>query len=168
MGEYITLGKLAEELGMDKSNLRKYIKDKTDFNFLEVRTLESGNQIELSLSLEDADSIREYRNTFEKININNGMGFFYIIQPIPEFSPNRVKLGYSNNVEGRLSTYKTIVPHAQIIKIYPCDRNWEFAVIASITAKLCKQISLEVFDCEDIGQLLDRADAFFSIMPNGA
>jgi AraC-like DNA-binding protein len=37
MGEYITLGKLAEELGMDKSNLRKYIKDKTDFNFLEVR-----------------------------------------------------------------------------------------------------------------------------------
>ena len=55
--EYITLKELAEELNMDRSNLRKYVVAKGISTFT-VRNLASRGQKMLALVPEDADMIR--------------------------------------------------------------------------------------------------------------
>lgn len=58
--EYVTLAALADELHLDRSNLRKYALKK-GYAFAAVRTPESHNQATLALTLSDAESVRRLR-----------------------------------------------------------------------------------------------------------
>ena len=42
-------------------------------------------------------------------------GYFYIIQLVPEALPNRVKVGFADNVEKRLAEHRTAAPTAQAV-----------------------------------------------------
>lgn len=48
--------------------------------------------------------------------VARGYGFFYIIQLIPEVLPNRVKIGYTDNLDVRLKEHQTAAPTAKLIK----------------------------------------------------
>lgn len=61
MEQYVTLRTLAEEFGIDRSNLRKYVLAH-GFQPLKVRTPESRNQATLALSSMDADELRGIRS----------------------------------------------------------------------------------------------------------
>jgi hypothetical protein len=92
-------------------------------------------------------------------------GFFYLIQLIPEVLPNRVKLGFADNVEKRLNEHRTAAPTARLLKAWPCKRSWDYAAMDSITKGNCKLVLNEVYE-GDIQGFLDRAEQFFAIMPN--
>ena len=167
MSDYISLKQLAQELGLDRSNMRKYVLSK-GLSPLRVRTPESKGQLTLALTLEDADSIRDWRakeGFCSNVPVENGDGFFYVIQLIPEFDPLRVKLGFTNNVDARLRSHRTAAPTAQVVKFWPCKRSWENAAIASITRLGCTLVANEVYSCADLNNLVERADAFFDLMP---
>ena len=89
-------------------------------------------------------------------------GYFYLI---PEALPNRVKIGFADNVDRRLAEHRTAAPTAKLVKCWPCKRSWDHAAMDSITREGCKLVSNEVFEGLLQG-FLDRAGQFFSVMPN--
>lgn len=167
---HVTLASLAEELGLDRSNMRKYIL-KHGFAPVTVRTPESRSQLTLALTQEDAEAVRALRQShgFSKTQEQTDMGMtgaFYIVQVVPEFAPNRIKLGFATDAVARLSSHRTAAPTAQLVKVWPCQRSWEACAIASITRAGCRLIANEVYECDDLQATVDRGAAFFAVMPN--
>jgi len=170
--DYILLKDLAQELSMDRSHARRYVL-KNDIPMFKVRTAESQGQPTLALTPEDAEAVRELRQSQgyavggrpgEAI-INNHCGWFYVIQLVPELDPGRAKVGFANDVEARLSSHRTAAPTAELVKVWPCKRSWETAAIASLTREGCESLSAEVFKADDLDSFIKRGDAFFSLMP---
>jgi hypothetical protein len=91
-------------------------------------------------------------------------GYFYIIQLVPELMPQRVKIGYTDNLENRLNEHQTSAPTAKYVKTWECKRSWDQAAMDSITREGCQLVMNEVYE-GDIDGFLRRADAFFSVMP---
>ena len=167
MKDFVSVKDLADELNLDRSNMRKYILSKGIEPF-KIRTIESGGQLTLALSATDADMIKELRysegfSTLNKI-VKNKDGVFYVIRLIPELDPLRVKLGFAGNIQVRLSAHRTTSPTAVLIKTWPCKQIWEQAAIDCITRIGCEGISNEVFRCDDVARLIKLADSFFSLM----
>lgn len=171
--EYVLLKDLANEFGIDKSNLRKYILD-NDIKPEKVRLPEANNQLTLVLSQEKADLVRQIRRSqgFEiggKSNdgpvIKIDEGIFYIIQLVPLLSFSRIKLGYTTNIKNRIRAHRTTCPNAKVLKQYFCKEIREIAAIDSITCKNCTLIGNEVYDTDSIDQLIEQAEQFFDIMP---
>lgn len=171
MSQHILLNDLARELGINKSNARKYMAQQ-GITFYKVRVLEAGNQLMSALSKHDADKFRSYRERqgFGSKNPIPEMtddGYFYIVQAAPELDPNRIKLGFAADPNVRLLNYKTICPTACIVKTWPCKQVWEKAAIASTTRIECEQIGQEMYTCTNLQTLCERATAFFRLMPSG-
>lgn len=169
MPEYVTIGELAAELSMDKSHLRKYVL-RAAFDFVKVRTSESRSQLTLALTAEDAEAIREMRQrqgfSGTMRPIKNGNGRFYVIQVVPEYDRNRVKLGFATDVDVRLLSHRTAAPTAEIVGSWPCRASWEATAIASVTRSGCTLVANEVFTCDNLDALVARCDAFFALMPS--
>jgi hypothetical protein len=84
---------------------------------------------------------------------------------VPEALPNRVKIGYADNVDQRLNEHHTAAPTAKLLKAWPCKRSWDYAAMDCITREECKLVLNEVYE-GDIEHFLARGDAFFELMPN--
>jgi len=170
MSDYVLLSQIAKDLSIDRSNVRRMILE-SGFTFHRVKSHASGGQQCLALTASDADAFRFMRTqTFidasEQSRIyNRDQSFFYIVQPVPELCEARVKLGITNSLKQRLTVYTCVCPHARIVKSWPCQIVWEAAAIASITRMECNRLGDELFECADMGTLIERADAFFALMP---
>ncbi len=171
MSTIVTLKELAQEFNLDRSNMRKFVlaHDLTPFK---VRTPESRGQLTLALSTEDAEVIREIRKQEgfslsggHRAIIDNGQGWFYVIQIVPDLAPHRIKLGFASNVESRLQAHKTSAPTACLVKTWPCKRTWERAAMDSVPRTDCALVANEVFDCGGVASLTSRCDDFFALMP---
>ena len=91
-------------------------------------------------------------------------GVFYVIQLVPEALPNRLKIGYSDNLGKRLVEHQTAAPTARVIASWPCKRSWDYAAMDSITREGCVWVQNEVFEGDPQG-FVARGNAFFSHMP---
>jgi hypothetical protein len=171
MSDFITLKNLAAELGIDKSNLRKYILEKiAEVQLVKIRTPETHRQLVSALSLEDAEIVRQFRAKLgfaanKTFAIEDGQGVFYVIQLIPELDPNRIKLGFANSIEPRLQAHRTAAPTAKLIKVWSCKRTWEIAAMDSATRIECQLIANEVFTCDNLDNLVNRINSFFEQLP---
>lgn len=167
--EYITLKELAGELNLDRSHLRRYVL-KHGFKPVQIRTQQSRNQLTLAVSSVDAEKIRELRRSqgFSKspMPVQNSEGYFYIVQLVPDLNPNRIKLGFAVDVQDRLDTFRTSAPTAKLLRCWSCKRSWELAAIDSITRDGCTPLGNEVFECENLADVIKRAEDFFAIMPS--
>jgi len=92
-------------------------------------------------------------------------GNFYLIQLIPEALSNRVKIGFTDNLEQRLSEHRTAAPTAQLLKSWRCKRCWDQAAMDAITRSDCALVLNEVYEGEIAG-FIERADAFFAQLPS--
>jgi hypothetical protein len=88
-----------------------------------------------------------------------------VIQLVPELAANRLKLGFASDVADRLQQHRTSAPTATVRKTWPCRKAWELTAIAALTVVGCRLILNEVFECDDLEQLLARGDAFFGMLP---
>lgn len=167
--EYMPLSSLANELGMDRSNLLKYVK-KHGIETHKRRTLESRGQRTLAVTHSQAEQIRQMRQQegfgVEAVAPISDSGEFYIIQVVPELDPRRLKLGFAENVNGRLSQHRTAAPTATVLKSWPCKRAWEKTVMDALTVERCRLIQNEVFECDSLENLLRVADELFNILPD--
>ena len=93
-----------------------------------------------------------------------GYGFFYVIQLVSEALPDRVEIGYTDNLDTRLKEHQTAAPTAKLIKSWRCKRAWDQAAMDSVTRDRCRLIMNEVYEgC--IEGFVARGDAFFEVMP---
>ena len=177
MPEMIGITDIAKRLRLDSGTVRRLIARESEALNL---TISRGKGERLLLSEDDAERLissyearrgplatYEPRRTpaaeADDIIASDRYGYFYIIQLIPEALPNRVKIGFSDNLEKRLSEHKTAAPTAKILKAWPCKRSWDYAAMDSITREGCKLVLNEVFEGE-VNGFIERGDQFFAIM----
>ena len=124
-----------------------------------------GGRTKYSISKEDAKRLEKYLMDMKSD------GFFYLIQPIPEFNLNRIKLGFTKKPSRRLKEHKTVCPNAKLVKKWKCKKDDETSVIKRATSEGCTQIyteinnrktATEVFDCENYQIVLERLERILS------
>ena len=155
--EYISLKQLAGELGMDRSHARRYVLN-LGVTPAKRRTPESGGQLTLTVSAQEAEFIRHTRGEQGFLDsqkaVTSEAGFFYAIQLVPELSPGRVKLGFADGVELRLAQHRTSAPTARLLRSWPCRRAWERTAIDALSAIGGVLVLNEVFEFQDIDEVL--------------
>lgn len=170
MAEMIGLQDIAKRLNVEVSTVRRLIARETESLQLEPHR---GKGDKLLLSKDDADKlIASYEarrgpvaGKDEDATKFDRYGFFYLIQLVPELLPERVKLGFADNVEKRLNEHRTAAPTATLLKAWPCKRSWDYAAMDSITRENCRLVLNEVYE-GDVQGFLARGDQFFAMMPN--
>lgn len=167
--EFISIKELAQGMGIDRSHARRYVL-KLGIKPGKRRTKDSGSQLTLTVSQEEAQKIIEHRKlcgfTDDKKIVDSESGFFYVIQLVPEFDANRLKLGFANDLNDRLSQHRTAAPTAKILKSWPCKRSWEKTIMDCLSYKICRHILNEVFECKNREELIERGNNLFSILPD--
>jgi hypothetical protein len=165
--EFVSLKQLATELGLDRSNTRKYVL-KSGVRPHKRRTPDSGSQLTLALTVEEADRIRAKRREEGFLGASKAVskeaGYFYVIRLVPELDLRRVKLGFADDVGVRLAQHRTAAPTAVLVRHWPCKRSWEGTAIDCLAAG-CRLILNEVYECDDVDGLLNRGDQFFGLLP---
>lgn len=167
--EYISIKHLAEKLGMDRSHARRYVL-KLGFKPQKRRTVDSGNQLTLTVTEQEAESILKRRQeqgfTAEGKPVESESGVFYVIQLVPELDPRRIKLGFAVDLNDRLVQHRTAAPTARVAKSWPCRRSWETTVMDCLSSVACRHILSEVFECTAIDDLIARGNELFTILPD--
>jgi hypothetical protein len=166
--DYMSIKDLANRLGMDRSHARRYVM-KLGYSFHKRRTLGSGSQLTLCVTSAEADEIASQRAdkgfTASTVVAISDVGVFYVIQLVPDLDPKRLKLGFAESLEQRLSQHRTAAPTARVLHAWPCKRPWELTAIDALTREGCRLILNEVFESDDPDALVRRGDAFFSMLP---
>ena len=166
--EFVSIKELAERLGMDRSHARRYVL-KLGYAFHKRRTLNSGRQLTLCLNSAEADEIVSRRQdqgfTASTVVAVSDVGLFYVIQLVPELDPRRLKLGFAESLEQRLSQHRTAAPTARVLRAWPCKRSWEPTAIDAMTSVGCRLVLNEVFECDDADSLVQRGETFFRMLP---
>jgi hypothetical protein len=170
MAEMVGFAEIANRLGLDLRTVRRLIARESEALQIQLHRGKGGKVL---LSKEDADKlVASYEARRGPIASNaedaakyDRYGYFYLIQLVPEALPNRVKIGFADNVDTRLAEHRTAAPTAKLLKAWPCKRSWDYAAMDSITRTGCKLVLNEVFEGELQG-FLDRGESFFAIMPN--
>ncbi len=167
--DYVSLKELAAELGIDRSHARKYVLN-LGLTPVKRRTPDSGGQPALTVSAAEADFVRRTRGEQGFLGSGSAVkteaGFFYAIQLVPDLDPKRVKLGFADNVETRLSQHRTSAPTATLLKSWPCKRSWERTAIDALAAVGGRLILNEVFEFSNVEAVLQRADELFALLPD--
>ena len=166
--DFVSLKLLAAELGLDRSNMRKYVL-KTGVRSHKRRTPDSAGQLTLAVTATEADLIRTRRREQGFLEgsrpIVTEVGVFYIIQLVPELDSNRLKFGFAEDIQNRVAQHRTSAPTAKVVKTWPCRRSWEGTVIDCVAAAGCRLILNEVYECNDLATVVERADAIFGLLP---
>jgi len=165
---YVSIKELAQRLGMDRSHARRYVL-KLGYSFHKRRTPNSGRQLTLCVTTAEAEEIVSQRA--EKGFLASSVvavcdvGVFYAIQLVPDLDPKRLKLGFAESLEQRLSQHRTAAPTARVLRAWPCKRSWEVTAIDALTRQGCRLILNEVFECDEPDTLVTRGDVFFGMLP---
>jgi len=172
MESYWTYREIADTLGVSIDTVRRNIrnqKSELKIDPQKIKTPSSKGALVECLTSNDAEKLIHFYKTrglpkTESFN-NRNFGFFYIIQLIPEFQPNRVKIGFADDVNKRYREHQTASPTAKLLGSWPCKRAWDQAVMDSVTKVDCKLVLNEVYEGEIEG-FIKRAEQFFEIMPD--
>jgi len=166
---HMSIKHLAEKLGMDRSHARRYVLN-LGFRPQKRRTPDSGNQLTLTITAEEAEAIIKHRTDqgFPEQGkaVESEAGMFYVIQLVPELDPKRIKLGFAIDLNDRLVQHRTAAPTSKVLKSWPCKRCWEVTVMDCLSSTACRHILNEVFECDDLDALVTRGDEIFRILPD--
>jgi len=174
MDRFITYNDIAKRLNVSvdtiRRNVRKY-KDTLNLQPQKMKTADSKGALVECLSFEDSEiliSFYEKRGDNSEYLDENSFqryGVFYMIQLIPEYNPNRIKIGFTENINKRLVELQISSPTAKLIKTWPCKRSWDYAAMDSITRTDCQLVMNEVYE-GDVDGFIKRGEQFFSVMPH--
>ena len=138
--EFVSIKDLAKRLGMDRSHARRYVM-KLGYTFHKRRTSDSGSQLTLCVTSAEADQIASQRTDkgfiASTVVAVSDVGIFYVIQLVPDLDPKRLKLGFAESIEQRLSQHRTAAPTARVLRAWPCKRSWEQTAIDALTTVGC-------------------------------
>ena len=111
MSDFVPLMEIAETLGVDPTTIRRLIKKYGDELGITVERVKSksrnGRWVDC-LSIDDRNRLIDFYESRAKNEESSSedlspqrFGVFYIIQLIPEALPNRVKIGYTDDLNKR-------------------------------------------------------------------
>lgn len=89
------------------------------------------------------------------------LGWFYVIQLIPDMKPERLKFGFSKRPVSRLSGHRVSSPTAAILKTYPSAWADETPCIAAAVNEHCIRLTTEAYDVDSIDRVLSECDRYY-------
>lgn len=176
MPDYVPIMEIAETIGVDPTTVRRILKKHGEELEISVERVKSkarnGRWVDC-LSMDDRNRFIDFYENIRSVSKPSSaeevspsrFGFFYIIQLVPEALPDRVKIGYTDDLDKRLNEHRTSAPTAQILGSWPCKRSWDQAAMDCITREGCKLVMNEVYE-GDIEGFINRAKSFFEQMPD--
>ncbi|MBI3995893.1 MAG: GIY-YIG nuclease family protein [Nitrospirae bacterium] len=175
MSETVTYKEIAKRLGVDPTTIRRLLEKhgaELGISVQKGRANTSNAKWTHYITREDADRLAAFYETLHAgMDLTSSdtdsfqrQGYFYVIQLVPEALPNRIKIGYTDNLEKRLTEHQTAAPTAKVLASWPCKRSWDYAAMDSITREGCKLVLNEVFEGDPEG-FVRRGNDFFSRMP---
>lgn len=171
MEDVVLIREMVKELGMDKANLTRYARKK-GIEFDRIRSVDSGGQQTLCLPRPVYDrllTIRKEEGFFKATVIKTpdiGIGWFYIIQLLPNDLPHRIKFGYTVSIEQRIMTHRTTCPELKVLASYKIKALWERTLIDMITHIVPNSpVSGEVFNVVDIDLLVNKVSEIMRLLP---
>jgi hypothetical protein len=175
MGEYLTYYEIADRLGVEITTVRRSVKrlSKSHNIYPLYQTTPSSKGARVyCLGIDDANILFSWfenrGTTAPEDQIDSASfqryGYFYIVQLVPELMPERVKIGYTDNLESRLIEHQTSAPTAIYVKTWECKRSWDQSAMDCITRDGCHLVMNEVYE-GDIEGFIKRGESFFNIMP---
>ena len=180
MEDYVSFYELAKRLGVSYDTVRRSIVKFGDELGIAVKKMKipgSKGALTQCISGEDANTlVAFFENKSKSDQIGDSdendisfrrFGYFYIIQIVPELMPNRVKIGYTDNLDQRLREHQTSAPTARFVKHWECKRSWDQAVMDSITREGCALVMNEVYE-GDVKSFVSRTDALFAMLPSSS
>lgn len=180
MDDYVSFYELAKRLGVSYDTIRRSIAKFGNELGIAVQKMKlpgSKGALTQCISAEDANTLVAFlENKPKSDQIGGGdenelsfrrFGYFYIIQVVPELMPNRLKIGYTDNLDQRLREHQTSAPTARFVRYWECKRSWDQSVMDSITRENCSLVMNEVYE-GDVESFVRRADAFFAMMPSSS
>lgn len=171
MDKYVTLKEIANRIGLDRSNARKWLIAQ-GYEFARVRDNESRQMVN-ALSIEDAERAIEERqrlgfdfaNSAPALNkVDDGSGILYLIRLMPDIAPNRIKIGFATSLNSRLQSHRCTCPQLEVVKTWDCHRTFELAAMAAATNGGARLYGGEVYDVESVADVVTKLDAFFSLV----
>ena len=170
MSDLIGLAEIASRLNIDNRTVRRLLAQEAESLGIEIQR---GKGDKVLLERNDAERLIEsYFARRGPVQVNSEdtvkydrFGYFYLIQLIPEALPDRIKIGFADNIDRRLVEHRTAAPTAKLLASWPCKRSWDYAAMDSITRSNCKLVLNEVYEGE-VNGFIQRAEEFFALMPN--
>jgi len=165
----ISIRDLAKELGRHPNKFHEFVK-KHKFPIEKIKSDNARGQMISMVSEESANEIRNMCHsdtaTAPKQTSKFG-GYFYIIQLEPVLEPNRVKLGYTLNVQDRLRKHQCSAPNAKLLQTWECRALWEKTIIDIVTISELKmnrnKIDTECFVVKNLIEVVSRINKFFDL-----
>ena len=172
MSYEVSFTELAQQLNVDSVTVRRLIERYGSRLKISIKKEQSKTSNANYLSRDDAQLLVTYYESLRSSITENSMveaairdyGVFYVIQLVPEVIPDRIKIGYTDNLEKHLVEHRIAAPTARVLGLWPCKREWDYTAIESITREGCALVLNEVFEGEPDG-FVRRAEAFFELMP---
>lgn len=174
MSETVTYKEMAKRLGVDPTTIRRLVEKHGAELGIAVQKGRANTSIAKwthYISREDADRLAEFYETLHAgVDLSSDaepfqrQGVFYVIQLVPEALPNRIKIGYTDNLDKRLTEHQTAAPTARVLASWPCKRSWDYAAMDSITREGCTLVLNEVYEGDPDG-FVQRGKDFFARMP---
>lgn len=160
----VSLKQLAEELGFHTSSVRKAVVRR---GFVPFRLSEGKNK-PLFLKFKDAESFKQQieneRNNqvVSKVGISPSKisGVYFIEVPSYE-GINRIKIGWSDNLSDRLSTYRTIIPDLRVKAVWQTTDAWCERAALKCAERLGRRVHQELFEFKDISSVLSEMTDLF-------
>jgi len=166
-GMHISLHDIAIQLGVHGSYSAKRMAEKRGFSAYQILNAKNAKYY---LSKDDAEKfinqiINEKNNTVSlgvKKQPSKGVGGVYCVE-VPSYDgKNRIKIGWTDNFEQRLTTYRTIVPDLKVWALWQCRDSWMERAAHKIAEQLSNSVYSELFEFNHLDQGLMALSAFFS------
>ena len=166
-GKFVFAKDLAEDIGIDRSNVLKALK-RYSIPTEERRDPSCNNARCTVLTIENAEAFKNIRllEGYHVDGENIGepapkRNFVYVIQCDPEMRPNRIKVGITMDIISRLPAYKIVCPEVKVLRLWVAPPSCEGYLIA-LGQALGHRVGQELFDIGDTDEFFKIADIAFS------
>lgn len=93
--------------------------------------------------------------------------YFYLGSPIPEYNPNRIKVGIAKSIGRRTIHHRCTSPGFTVRKSWPCLNSWERGALAVLRERFPKAnwLGPEVLEVADWRTVRRVLDEYFESQP---
>ena len=165
------LADLAAQLGFNPAGFLKVVRRRG----FEPFKLQEGSNKPYYLSANDAESLRRklederhYRFVPTSKDRPTGLSGVYAIEVPAYDGSTRIKIGWSESVNDRLNTYRTIVPDLRVLRVWPCTASWYEQMALTWANKNGRRIGEEIFEFDDNQVSLSSIDELFASLGIGS
>lgn len=163
--EHVSLAELAAQTGFSHSNMKRTVQRKG----FEPYQLKKGQNAQWFLPRKDADAfiqqVRDERALMltprSKATVSTGISGVYAINVSPCFPEHRIKIGWSNNLNERLSQHRTVAFDLEVLAYWVTNNAWLEQAALTWARHHGKQIAPEQFTFDDVDEAMRRLCAWF-------